>query len=180
MRHYLIIIAAIVLLTGVAGVTAAHAGLVNGDFGAGLTGWTPDGGDFADWWVADGALNVRTHSHMTNLAWITNAVVLPAGVYACSYDVNSKYGAAIMTAVGVGIGSAESTAEFGDTDGWLSYSTVLTTDGGLFRLGLITRTDSQVYFDNIYVEAVPEAASFVALAVGLMGCFGGAARRKIR
>ena len=181
MRHYLIIVAAIVLLlAGAAGVTAVHAGLVNGDFGAGLTGWTPGGGDLADWWVADGVLNAHTRSQMTDMAWIINDQVISAGTYNCTYDVFCKYGAAITTAVGVGIGITESTADFGDTNGWLTYSTVLTTDGGLFRLGLITQTDSLVYFDNVSVEAVPEAASFVALAVGLMGCCGGAARRKIR
>lgn len=184
MKNYWIAVLVLMLLAGMMTVQAQSqaAGIVNGDFGAGLVGWSPDSGDSADWWTIDGVLVAHTRSQMADMAWIINEAALPAGAYNCTYDVYCKYGI-IITSVGVGIGHTDTVTALEDNDSWVTYTTTLTTGGGLFRLGVWTATDSLVYFDNVSVDAVPEAvpevAGLFALAAGLMGYCGSAKMRRI-
>lgn len=151
---------------------AAQAGVVNGGFESGLDGWAASDG-LADWWVVDGALAARTQSKMTNMAWITN-IALPAGVYNYTYDVLCNYSQSIVTQAGIRIGDSTATTML-DVAGWTTQTARLATDGGLVSLGVWTATDSLVYFDNVSVEAVPEASALLILATGCVALF-----RKLR
>ena len=150
--------------------------VINGDFSAGLSGWTAVH-DAANYWEADWipvtvdgepVMLAWTHSMMRQPEWLVNSAVLAPGTYDVGawvlqrryYPGNAAY---------LGIGNQATAFPLIEDADWHYYSTRITTTGGSARIGIWTPMDWDCYFDNVTAASVPEPASLICLGCGLIG-----------